>query len=231
MKTLSILIAILILTSCAFHSGTHSSNVTNDPVVHKDIAVGVATTNVVLGIGGLSKDAVISEARKNMVLARPLEGAEQYNNVDVNVKRTFYLIGMKTKVTINADVIAPKDSVNQPSYSEAYLRKIKDHEPESGDNLFAIGDTVILNITKYPQAQIIRFWGEDLNLVEVTYTDSKNVTRTRSISIDRIYIIKPEHNGLARYTRTYHGVVYAFGTKRILVKMAGGEYTTQWYTK
>ncbi|MDG1332236.1 MAG: hypothetical protein P8P74_07890 [Crocinitomicaceae bacterium] len=53
MKTIIYLSTILFLSSCAFHSGTISSNVTNGPVIHKEIAVGVSQANVVAGIGGL----------------------------------------------------------------------------------------------------------------------------------------------------------------------------------
>ena len=227
MKTLSILSAILLLSSCAFHSGTITSNVTDQPVVHKDIAVGVASTNILFNIGGLSKDVLISEARKNMVRARPLEGAEQYNNLEVNIKNTFYIIGHKTKVTILADVIEPKDSVNQESYSEKYLKKIANSGPAT--DLFAVGDSVLLYNYNYQAGQIVRFLGSELDQVEISYTDSKNVTRTKTASVNRIFIAKPEHRGLTRLTRTEDGLIVGFGINKALVKMPGGYYTTEKY--
>ncbi|MDG1332235.1 MAG: hypothetical protein P8P74_07885 [Crocinitomicaceae bacterium] len=68
---------------------------------------------------------MISKARKNMILSRPLQGEEQYNNVEVNIKRTYYVFGLKTKVVVNADIIEPKDSSAQASYSEEYLEQIQ----------------------------------------------------------------------------------------------------------
>ncbi len=228
MKILSILSLILVLTSCAFHSGTLTSNVTDEPVVHKDIAVGVSSANRVFHIGGLSKDALIAEARKNMVRSRPLEGAEQYNNVSVNIKNTFYIIGHKTKVTVQADVIQPKDSVNQPSYSEKYLKKIANPEPEI--DLFAVGDSVIVFNYNYQSGQVVRFTGEDLDWIEISYTDSNNIQRTKKYPANKVYVSKPEHRGVTRFSRTPDGIVVGFGIKKVLVKMSGG-YTTMSYPK
>ncbi len=228
MKIRSLLSLILILTSCAFHSGTLTSNVTAEPVVHKDIAVGVASTNRVLQIGGLSKDALISEARKNMVRSRPLEGAEQYNNIEVNFKNTFYILGHKTKVTITADVIEPKDSVNQPSYSERYLKKLTNPGPQI--DLFAVGDSITLNNYNYQKGEIVRFLGEDFHRVEISYTDAKNNVKTKKVSINQIYVSKPDYNGVKRLSRTPYGVVVGFGMKKVLIKMADG-HTTMNYPK
>lgn len=228
MKTLSILGVILLVTSCAFHSGTITSNVTNEPVVHKDMAVGVSSANRILGIGGLSKDALISEARKNMVRSRPLEGAEQYNNVEVNIKNTFYIIGHKTKVTVHADVIEPKESADQPSYSENYLKKIANAQPKN--EFFAVGDSVIIYNSQAPTGQILGFVGEDFDRAEISYKDAKDVARTTIVSINRLYLITPEHNGLKRLDRTPDGIIVGFGLKKALIKMSIG-YTTMRYPK
>lgn len=229
MKNLTILSAILVLTSCAFHSGTITSNVTNEPVVHKDIATGVASTNIFLTFGGLSKDALISEARKNMVRARPLEGSEQYNNVEVNIKNTYYIFGRKTKVTINADVIQPKDSLTQASYSENYLKKIAHPEPKHG--LFGVGDSVLIFHNSFDHAEIIGFKADDLTRVEVHYTDeSNNAMRTTKVSENNVFIPLKEHRGIALLKRTQDGIIVGFGIDRILVKTTDG-YSTIKYPK
>lgn len=205
-----------------------TSNVTDTPVIHKDIAIGAASTNIVFNIGGLSKDALISEARKNMIRSRPLEGAEQYNNVEVNIKNTFYIIGHKTKVTIHADVIEPKNNIEQATYSDNYLQKINNPAPKGG--LFSIGDVVRLNNYNGQSGEIVRFLGESLERVEISYTDDNNATRTKKISVDRIYIVKKEHKGLLLGDRVAYGVIVGFGNKEYLVKMSEG-YTTEKYPK
>jgi hypothetical protein len=195
METLSILSTFLIVSSCAFHSGTITSNTTEEPVVHKDIAVGVSEANVVLGIGGLSKNALISTARKNMILSRPLENDEQYNNIEVNIKRNYYLFGLKTKVVINADVIEPKDSVTQASYSEEYLNQIKTKDLEVV--MFSVGDSVYINNYNYQSGKILRFIKSDSkSKIELSFIDPKGVAKTKVVNPNKVFIIKDEHMGL-----------------------------------
>jgi hypothetical protein len=66
--------------------------------------------------------------------------------------------------------------------------------------------------------------------VEISYTDDNNATRTKKISVDRIYIVKKEHKGLLLGDRVAYGVIVGFGNKEYLVKMAEG-YTTEKYPK
>ena len=131
-------------------------------------------------------------------------------------------------MTIHADVIEPKDSVNQPSYSENYLRKISDPQPKN--ELFAVGDSVIIHNAASPTGQITRFVGESADRAEVNYIDSKNATRTTTISINRLYVIKPEHRGLKRLDRVPEGVIVGFGERKALVKTGIG-YATINYPK
>ena len=226
MKNLSILSVILILSSCAFHSGTISSNVPNEPMIHKDIAVGYSSTNIVLGFGGLSKDNLISQARKNMVLSRPLVGAEQYNNVEVNIKNTYYLIGRKTKVTINADVIEPKDSLTQATYSETYLNRIKSNDLDLELAMFSINDSVFIYGNNCPSGRITRFLeNESSSLVEVSYRNSEGTLVTRNVKPNKLYLVKPEHMGLNILDRYKDGVILGFGNKNILIKSMYGIFT------
>ena len=197
-------------------------------MTHKDRAVGVATTNIVLSIGGLSKDALISEARRTMVRARPLVGAEQYNNIEVNIKNTYYIFGRKTKVTINADVVEPKDSVDQATYSENYLKKLKSREPSDG--FLAIGDTIRIYNFDAAYGEIIGFTGSPIDKVEFSYEDRKKEVRSKKVSVNRVYKVMQEYKGLTVGQRTQYGVIAGFGKDRYLVKMSEG-YTTEKYPK
>lgn len=214
MKYFFLLFASLFLGSCAFHSGTMNSSVTSEPVVHKDLAVGVASTKLVFGFGGLSKDALILEARKNMVASRPLDSAEQYNNISIDVKRTIFLMVFKTKVTMVADVVEPKDSISQPSYTNEYLAKIR--QPHLAMDLFAVGDTVYVG--KFDFGKIIRFIEDDsYGKVEVQYKNAKGDFRTKIVSVKRIFSLKEEHRGYKIGQEISSGRILAFGLMRILV--------------
>ncbi len=87
-NTLLLSFIILMFSQCATHTGTISSNYTNKPVQYVDIAEGIATTSKVLCIGGLSKDALVLEAKKSLMKNRPLKNGEQYLNYTIDLKKT-----------------------------------------------------------------------------------------------------------------------------------------------
>lgn len=227
MKTLTILFTIFLISSCAFHSGTITSNLTDTPVVHKEIAVGVSSANVILGFGGLKKHALVSKARKNMIIARPLENNEQYNNVEVNIKRTYYGFGLKTKVVITADVIEPKDSVSQATYSELYLSQIQTATPELF--VFSVGDSVFMNNYNYQSGRVINvFGGESKGEIEIAYTDENGKAKTKTVVSKRVFMVKQKHRGLELGERLGEGVILAFGKSRVLIKAMYGITTWQY---
>ncbi len=79
---LSILLAVLI-SSCSTHFGSMSTPLLDEDYVYEDIAFGVSQTNHFFGIGGLSKDAVVLEAKRQLFLNRPLSKNESYANFRV----------------------------------------------------------------------------------------------------------------------------------------------------
>jgi hypothetical protein len=70
-----------------------------------DIASGEASTVLVFGIGGLSKDALVLEAKKDMYRNYPLQEGQIYANITVDYKRGFYIFVVETTVTVSADII------------------------------------------------------------------------------------------------------------------------------
>lgn len=107
MKYLFIAIPLFFLTSCAFHSGTFngSAAITNNKFRIAGKANGSAETVHFLGLGGLRKDAIVNEARKNMEAKYPIPRGMAWGNVSVDFKTTFVFILWKTKATVSADII------------------------------------------------------------------------------------------------------------------------------
>ncbi|MCH2215146.1 MAG: hypothetical protein MK086_08255 [Flavobacteriales bacterium] len=105
-KTLVIALAFT-LNSCAFHFGNISSNASFDNGNFKilTIASGQAQTIHVFGIGGLDKDALVLEAKKDMYQKYPLSDGQIFGNITVDYKREFYFVVVKTLVTVSADVV------------------------------------------------------------------------------------------------------------------------------
>jgi hypothetical protein len=216
MKLFLLLSVIFFTASCSFHRGSLTVSTCEFAVVHTDIAIGVSSTSKFLGIGGVSMDALIFEARKNMVKNHPLVADEQFNSVSVDIKNTYYLIGQKTKVTVVADVIVPKDSLSQSSYSEFYLKKSFDTNYNS-DDLFSIGDSIVYNHTK--SAELIGFTGRENPRAIVKYYSKKGNTRTKRLRLTKIFTVIPGYNGFKLGDRLGEGSIIAFGKEGAIVKL------------
>jgi len=218
------LLAICFLASCASHYGSigSSSNLRN--VKYEDIACGVTQTSTLFGIGGLSQDAMVMEAKRNLYQNRPLKAKEEYANFTLDFKNTYFPFYSQTKLTVSADVIKfMDDSVSEP-YSDNYKKKIANKTLST--NLFAIGDSIFDKQKK--EATIISVENEDH--VRILYKTKKNKYKTRRVSINNIYSTRKTYNDLkigARFvfdkelasfdTEKSSGRILAFGVKEIML--------------
>jgi hypothetical protein len=190
MKQLLIkLLSIYLFMSCASHQGTISSTSIDKNVRYEDIAYGVAQTNKYFGIGGLSQDALVFEAKSMLIKNRPLQSNEEYLNFTVDFKTTYILFYCQTKVTMSADIVRLlNDSTGDP-YSENYKNKL--FMKGIQNELFSTGDSImdygtrkgtILSITDKGKARML-------------YKTKNNKIRTKNISVDDIYAINKTFKG------------------------------------
>jgi len=98
----------LFFSSCAIHNGyicnSASLNQANFSYVNKNIS-GTASTLKFLGIGGLERQAIVAEAKKNMLIGIPLKSNQTLANITINWKRGFFLIITTTECTVTADIV------------------------------------------------------------------------------------------------------------------------------
>lgn len=122
MKLLLGLITSFLFTSCAFHHGTFqgSACVTNNQYRIAGTAKGSAEIVQLLGIGGLGKDALVNEAKKDLYAKYPIPKGMMLGNVTVNFKTTYALIVRKTKVFIVADIIDFNPATINANYKGFY---------------------------------------------------------------------------------------------------------------
>ena len=66
---------------------------------------GMSGTLQVFGIGGLNKQALVEEAKKDMLKSNPLQSNQVLANVTVNWKYSFFVVVFKTECTVTADVV------------------------------------------------------------------------------------------------------------------------------
>ena len=180
---------LAVLMSCASHQGSISSNSYDSNLTYKDISYGVSDAFQVFTFGGLSQDALVLEAKKNMILNRPLNQNEAYANITVDIKRTRIIVYTQTKVTVSADIVVLHNDSTRAVYSEEYLQKLNDKA--TGQSLFHIGDSVINK--KLKSFEIIGF--EEAGKVRLKYYSKKNKLKTKKVSVNKIYTDDSGYNG------------------------------------
>ena len=227
------LILLTFLSSCAIHTGTLSSSLLGPNVKYEDLAIGVSQTRYYFGIGGLSQDALVLEARRELMKNRPLAYNEQYANYTVNFKNSFYFIYVQTKVTVAADVISVVKDSSKQLYSEKYQNKV--FGKITPNNLFSIGDSVF--DSSFDGGILISLENSTAILL-VKSPSNKLVTHKRLVN--EIYLKKPSYKNynlgdkycFARIDeQDLYGNIMGFGLKNIIIALSDGSSKTVKYLK
>lgn len=100
-------LAAIVFSSCAIHVGT----ITGDASISTNnfkmvrMAEGTATTTKIFGLGGLGKDALVNEAKKDLLQNNPLKDGQALANLTLDFKNSYILFVNKQKVTVAADIV------------------------------------------------------------------------------------------------------------------------------
>ena len=229
-KLLIPLSVLLLLSSCAVHQGAISSSSLNRNVKYEDIAYGVSQTKQVLCIGGLSKDALVLEAKRELINNRPLKPNETYANFTVDFKRSFFPFFNKTKATVSADVVSFTDDSKADPYTDKYKERLS--KKSLANELFEIGDSVYID--RNEDAVILSI--EDIDKVRVLIKTPKGNSKTKLISTDKIYTKSKNYKGykvgdMYIFSRTLNdnmvktsGRIIALGLDKLIVKTGNGKF-------
>ena len=101
-------ILITMLSGCAIHAGymNNSASLSNPNFSYAQQNIsGFAETTYIFGIGGLDKEALVEEAKMNMLKDHPLQPNQALANVAVDWKKTFILVVVYNKCTVTADIV------------------------------------------------------------------------------------------------------------------------------
>lgn len=111
MKNLKLFIAIAVIavatSSCASHWGMMSGNASlssNNFKITK-IATGTATATKIFGLGGLAKNALVYEAKKDLMENNPLKDGQALANVTVDIKTSIIFFVITERATVTADIV------------------------------------------------------------------------------------------------------------------------------
>jgi hypothetical protein len=106
-----VLTALFLFTGCAAHFGALKSDVSLNQANFKVIttASGSSQTKLVMGFGGLKKEALVAEARKDLLAKANLTPNQVLANISLDIKTSifpgFIPVVVIQKVTVTADVI------------------------------------------------------------------------------------------------------------------------------
>ena len=108
-KSIIIAVACCFLASCAMHGGyvTNSAALgTNNFAYVKRSIEGTAKATYIFGCGGLSRQALVEEARQDLLKNFPIQDNQAFVNITVSFKMTYVLpIFMENKCTVSASVV------------------------------------------------------------------------------------------------------------------------------
>lgn len=107
LKNMYMALAAIVFSSCAIHVGTITGDASISTNNFKMIgmAKGTATTTKIFGLGGLGKDALVNDAKKDLLQNNPLRDGQALANVTLDFKNSYILFVNKQKVTVAADIV------------------------------------------------------------------------------------------------------------------------------
>lgn len=132
MRLFAAAIALLLMSSCSFHTGsitTSSVAASGKKYEYVDVAVGYSKVSYFLGMGGYSKDMLIRDAQRNMRASFPLKPNEAFENTVLDIRSTWVGPYHKLEAIVTADIVA-RDSSYNVIYSEKYLELISRNKPK-----------------------------------------------------------------------------------------------------
>ena len=158
-KTLLGLSVVILLGSCATYQGALSSNavIIDNKFRVIGVAVGESQSEKILGLGGLSRNAMVFEAKQNLYQQVKLLPGQALTNITVDFKNEFYFVYFRTKVTVTGEIIdfnGPDENADKNTYSI---------QNRLG---FEVGELVFVNIKGQYQQRKIAFLGFKLLSVE-----------------------------------------------------------------
>lgn len=211
-SNLTLLALIVLMSSCAIHNGSISSNAVAGNIEYMDVAYGVSQTTKIFGIGGLSKDALVMEAKRNLMRNNPLKPGEQYVNFTLDIKRSLFLVVFNTKLTLSADIVKVNQQKTADVFSKQYLDKLSN--PSNNNELFEIGDVVLFG-RKFQEGEIISM--DNQGNLRIRPKNDNNKYKSIQKSITEVYVKNKTYKGLTT------GDYYAYIIDRASNEAVGGK--------
>jgi hypothetical protein len=173
------------LFSCSYHTG---SLTTQNPYLDKnfefvDMAVGYSKASYFLGIGGLKKDALVNDAKRNLYMSYPLLPNQTFQNLTLDFKTTYIWPYKKNEAFIVADVVEYDTSINI-SFNPQYKSFIKQKDLDTLKGFQLYEDIYVYQDFYAAPGKIIKF---KKNKAETFCIDSKGNIQFDNSKFDNIF--------------------------------------------
>jgi hypothetical protein len=117
----------IMLFSCASHQGYMSTNAVIIDTEFQIVgtAVGQSKSWKLLGVGGVNRDALVFDAKKDLYSSIELKPGQALTNITVDMKKAYYLLFWMEKVTVTAEIVDfnPGKELNWQNYYSFQQRK------------------------------------------------------------------------------------------------------------
>ncbi|MCU0430002.1 MAG: hypothetical protein MUF42_08515 [Cytophagaceae bacterium] len=233
-----IILAVIVLTlcaSCAVHHGNYAGTPQDfDECVVAEIK-GESKATYILGFGGLNKNQMVQEARKAMFNSRKLYAGEKYSNLTVDMQASGFLLYVRYKVTVSADVVKECGASAAPP-NDAIMTKTSDER--IAELKWTAGDTAIFynGIVKRSPCVVDRAENNvaDIEWLEksqkLTFVSQNNLFKTtgsyKGFIVGNVYEYKDATSGTEQIKK---GMIIGIGSKSFLVQTADQKYITVKY--
>lgn len=99
--------------------------ITNDQFAVTRLVTGTSKTTQFLGIGGFEKDALVFEAKKNMIEGADMQPGEVIGQTTIDFKRTFFFPIQVNKVTVSSEIIDFSGRAKPTKVPDLYHQEIE----------------------------------------------------------------------------------------------------------
>jgi len=177
---------VLLLNSCAFHSGVMTGNAALSDANFKvvDYAIGTSETFKVFGLGGVATDALVLEAKRNLYENHPLKEGQALANVSVDSKNSYFIIVSKKKILISADIIDFNDDAVSILESEHFPMGVENKR----DNDLAISSEKVY-FEYQGKLKFGKVVGYGQTRVKVLVHNSNNRLRIKRIPVKKLFFV------------------------------------------
>lgn len=190
-NTIALVAAITLFSSCAFHTGNFhpSASLTNGNYKLVKVASGHAQTYKIFGIGGLSAEAMVFDAKQDLYKHFPLKAGQVLANTTVDFKRGYYPFFTTTKVTLTGEIV----EFTPATLNDADIRDLHLITADTSFLNYKTGQNVIIDFGYlYKKAQIVDFKNGGL-VVRTTNPEYPSKTSFKNIKPKRVYTLDNEN--------------------------------------